>query len=82
MYKTLNNSITHTSWVIAENASSTFEPVFAEVSTVNILCSAPNCLASSSVTSLSPTPRLTWKKRMRSYFFKLLFNLSNKLNTK
>lgn len=51
-----------TSWVMAEKASSTFEPVFADVSTVNILCSAPNCLASSSVTSLLLTPLLTYLK--------------------
>lgn len=41
------NIFCNTSWVMAENANSTFEPVFADVSTVNILCSAPNCLASS-----------------------------------
>lgn len=52
-----------TSWVIAENASSTLEPVFADVSTVNILCSAPNCLASSSVTSLLLAPLFTYLKQ-------------------
>jgi len=49
--------------VIAENANSTLEPVFADVSTVNILCSAPNCLASSSVTSLLLAPLFTYAEQ-------------------